>query len=336
MYNTLFNPWVRQLENRNVNILLSHEVIKIHAIGQLTTLSNIDVRCINTKKIHNLTADIIINAMDIKNLAKLYPNPDDAINFKFAELDIKSSQIQTQVLYYLPYRLQNQNTEPTILILHNSPWFLMVRIEGDIWSLKNSDLLSCGIGIWDRPGTNQKCAINCTREEIAVECWKQISQTKHNLKLSSEMPKWDIWGSFKYNMETAKLDTFEPKFSNNIDTLALRPNICDSKFTNLYHATAYTRNYTNVYNMESAAESGVKAAAIIINKTKLIECVKTTPEYKCESSCYVDAAPSVDINETAPLFNEIYDIESVKLDKTYKKNIKWYFRLFRKIDSYFY
>ncbi len=79
------------------------------------------------------------------------------------------------------------------------------------------------------------------------------------------MPEWSIWTSF-YDYKDS-IHTYEPKFSNNIGTLKLRPDTNDKNFSNLYHATAYTKTTANIFNMESAVEAGVKAAAAIKKET---------------------------------------------------------------------
>lgn len=267
MYNLLYKPWKSYLEDKGVTILLNHEVSKIYHIDGFNTISSIDVVNKN-KPVHVtkvITADTFVNAMDTKNIAKLYPINEEGTN-DFTILHNISSQIQTQVLYYLPYRLQPIGTSPTVLIFPDSLWFLMIRIEGDIWETDNCDLLSCGIGIFDVHGLNGKTASTCTREELAIECWNQICKSKHNLKLSQTLPKWDIWNSFDFNEETYKLDTYEPKFSNNVNTWHLRPDFNDKNIKNLYHATSYAKTFTNIYNMEGAAEAGFKTAKLIIAK----------------------------------------------------------------------
>jgi hypothetical protein len=274
MYNLLYKPWKTHLENRGVKILLNHEVTKIYHIDGFNTISSVDI--INKTETHTechpitkvITADNFVNAMDTKNIAKLYPINDNTGTNDFMRLHNLSSQIQTQVLYYLPYRLQPIGTAPTILIFPDSPWFLMIRIEGDIWETNNCDLLSCGIGIFDVRGLNGKTASICTREELAIECWDQIRKSKHNLKLSEELPKWNIWKSFDFNEVTCKFDTYEPKFSNNINTWDLRPDFNDKGIKNLFHATSYAKTFTNIYNMEGAAEAGFKVAKLIIAKSK--------------------------------------------------------------------
>jgi uncharacterized protein with NAD-binding domain and iron-sulfur cluster len=75
----------------------------------------------------------------------------------------------------------------------------------------------------------------------------------------------DVWDSFQFNEDTEKIETFEPKFSNNVGVLALRPKTKDESITNLLHATAYTRTNANIFNMESACEAGCRAAYEINN-----------------------------------------------------------------------
>lgn len=296
MNSVLFAPWKRHLKHKGVKFLLNHEILEIYRTPQLLTISTIKIK--NDDEITNQTADVFVNAMDIKNLAKLYPN-DIIDKVSFLELYENSKQIQTQVIYYLPYRLQPLYNKPTILVIPDSPWLLTIRIEGELWELYESDILSCRIGIWNKPGQNGKCAINCSRKEIAQECWNQINAAKHNLKLSTKLPKWNIWKDFKFNEIIGEIETSEPKLSNNINTLTLRPELRDVNIANLYHATTYARTKTNVYNMESAAEAGVKVANIIVNKT-----------------------------------DPMHPVMNKKCKKT--KKIKWYFRFARFLDKLFF
>jgi hypothetical protein len=288
MYTYLFKPWKKHLEKNGVKFMMETEVVKINHTDELSELDNLEtmedlpqhtgkyissIDVIQNNKTTTLSGDYFINAMDVKNLATLYPAES-----KFPELYNNSRQIQCQVLFYLPYKLQPLGTSPTILISPDSPWFLMTRIESDLWELEDNDLLSCGIGIWDVEGYNGKKAINCTREELASECWAQIIKSQHNLKLSSELPEWDIWSSYVFNEKTGEMDTFEPKFSNNINTLVYRPSFVDSVFSNMFHATSYTRNMVNIYNMESGATSGVESAHLLIEKHTDIKFHSKTPK----------------------------------------------------------
>lgn len=266
MEKKLFNPWRKHLESKGVKFLIGHDITKIYHVDSLTTIASIDVQ--NDKKTMVYTADIFINAMDIKSLSYLYPSGQLIKNKNdFLKLHDLSKQVQMHILYYIPYRLQDDNIAPTILILPDSKWFLMIKIEGNIWQTKGCDLLCCAIGLWDIPGINGKAAINCTRTEIAMECWAQIISTQHNMKLSTTtLPEWNIWHNFQFNPISMRLETPEPKFSNNINTLRLRPSLRDKSIRNLYHASAYAKTETHIYNIEGAAESGVSVAKLIQNK----------------------------------------------------------------------
>ena len=52
------------------------------------------------------------------------------------------------------------------------------------------------------------------------------------------------------------MTTYEPKFSNNVGTLPLRPSIEEATLRNLVHGGAYARTDCNTHHMEAAAEGG--------------------------------------------------------------------------------
>ncbi len=172
--------------------------------------------------------------------------------------------------------------EPTIVILPDSAWRLMYRPESPLWDVplgKSShppgEILSMGIGMWDRKGIlYNKTALECTREELKEEVWAQMKQSRglllkhfktdngltHN---DVECSSYNIWHSFSYNHGSGILDTREPKFSNNVGTLALRPCTRQDGINNLVHATGYVMTDTGIFNMDSAAEAGIRAANYI-------------------------------------------------------------------------
>ena len=254
----LFDPWKKCLEERGVKILLNHSVDHIYHTNMLSTISTINVKYNNKDII--FTSDIFINALDSKNLSKLYP-----ISNRFTELYENSKFVQTKILYHIPFRLRSINITTTVLVLPNAPWFLLVRIVEDLWDSEKHDYLLCGIGIWDAPGLNGKKAINCTREELAEECWNQIN-TNYDIIIQKTIPKWSIWDSFEFDIEINEEDTDEPRFNNNINIQNLRPDYIDKHLTNFYHATSYAKTNTNIYNMESAVEAGIKTSNIICKK----------------------------------------------------------------------
>ncbi len=278
MNDVLFDNWRRHLEERGVSIHLNTVVSKLVTASDFT-IKAVKVDCLSSNISTIVDGDLFISAFDVKSLANLYPTmvPLDSATREyrnaivrlfrakcnFASLERRTRQLQTQVLYYIPYKLQPLSSEPTIVVIPDSPWFLMARIEGDLWDTTTCDYLSVGIGIWDVAGSHGLTAIKSTREQLAEECWRQITSAQHNLKLSTDMPEWDIWDSYIYNTDAQEMSTYEPKFSNNINSLKLRPGFVDANLGNLYHAAAYAKTHKNTYNMESAAEAGVSVAQLI-------------------------------------------------------------------------
>ena len=289
MNTIFFDVWAENLEKMGVNIFLDTEVLSMYSEKNLIYKISIDTKY---HKDIELEYDIFINALDCKNLYKLYPkcsfidinNDNKNLTLEKCVCDIKcdlikeqknkfkmlyenSSQLQSQILYYLDYRLQSSEVSPTILILPNTPWMIMIRIEGELWETKGCDYISAAIGVWDVAGSYiEKSARQCTKEELAEECWDQIYNSQHNLKLEKEYPEWDMWYSFEFDEENKEIITYEPKFSNNVGTFDYRPDIRDKIFNNLYHSVAYARTSANIYNMESAAEAGISVGNLIISE----------------------------------------------------------------------
>lgn len=263
----LFEPWKTQLEAAGVKFLLNHKITKMYHTSLLSTISTISVQD-NLQKLKYITGDIFVNSLDLKSIAELYP-----INNKFNELYENSKHMKLQVLF----RLQNQSCLSIgndMLIFLDSPWLLSIRIECNNYDICLIDYMSCIVGIYDQPGSNKKNAINCTREELASECWKQINAAKHNLIITDQLPEWSMWNGFYYNNDNNTIKTYNSKFSTNINTQSLRPNFIDKNLLNLYHATAYANTHANSYNIESGAEAGVKAANIICLKKDNIVSIK--------------------------------------------------------------
>lgn len=204
---------------------------------------------------------IYINGLSVESFAKLINRPSI---LKLAELGY---QIQPQVLY----RFDSPSTEQrgTVVIHYDVPWFMITRIENTFWEPHyhmDKAYWAVGIGIWDVPGFNGKTAHECTELELAEECWAQIKKDKTLDIPEFKDCEWFIWDSFYY--KNGKIQTYEPKWSNSVGTLELRPPIKDP-IDNLYNATAYSKNKTTIFNMEGATESG-KLAASLIKGTEMV------------------------------------------------------------------
>jgi 15-cis-phytoene desaturase len=283
-----FDPWCEQLKNDGVDIKLNTYIRRIN-------VNNIDhkITSIIINDGDEIFADIFVNSLDPLSFINLLPD-SAPIKQMFVIFESRTRQIQTQVAYHLPKRLDIIRN--TLQTFQDTPWFLMIRHEGNLWDLDDNDILSVGIGLWARPGLyHKKCAQHCTRQELAEECWYQLKQSTYftdlrymdgsNMCMYSyenhhnnveDMPYWNIWHSFEYDSKTNTLETWEPKTSNGVSTLKLRPNTNDAFYINLKHANTYVRTDTNILSMESACEAGRKLSnEIACANTKFIDIKKT-------------------------------------------------------------
>ena len=243
-----FDPWKAHLEKQGVIFHMNTEIVNVTTSQQTILNVHMKDKIQSSRKI--LKATTFVNGLGIESLSYLFPERTD-----FSQLARIGHQIQTQILFSLDYRIPEEMN--TVYIFPDSPWFLMSRHEGSLWNLEDRDLLSTGIGIWNQRGLNGKTALECSPTELAEECWAQMCLFQP--LFPSELPKWDIWDNFKFVDDLDQLTTWEPKFSNNIGSLKLRPHTQDSEYTNLLHATAYTRSSMNIFNMDAAAEAGIAA-----------------------------------------------------------------------------
>ncbi len=71
---------------------------------------------------------------------------------------------------------------------------------------------------------------------------------------------YNVWDTYVYNGN--KINTYEPKFSTNQGVFYLRPEN-KTHLKNMYFANPYTKTDMYMFEMESAVESGPRAAKIL-------------------------------------------------------------------------
>ena len=270
-------PWIQYLTNRGVEISLSTDIKEIRCEGGEVK----EIVISNEGGNQNLQYDFYVNSLDVKSFGNILCDMN-SLKDNMLELSKQSYQIQPQVLFQVCDKIHFG--EPTVVMLFDTPWGIMYRPEGPLWDIplgqgaaRPGDLLSVGIGVWHRKGLlYNKTAYECTEQEIVQEVWEQMKSSCGHMKhFKTDAGKtmdeikytsYNIWPSFSFSAQRGGLDTWEPKFSNNISTLALRPCTIEPSLTNLVHANAYTKTDNNLYNMDSAAEAGVRAANYILQK----------------------------------------------------------------------
>lgn len=270
-----FHPWIKYLKSKNVNILTNHEVKKINIENNI--IKSITIFDKNNRKTFTKNYKYYINCTGPEVLEKflnrhrknrvitpLYKNI-----FNVAK---NGRQIQMSIYYYLDTKIMLGSG---FIYLPNSPWLLIVLPYAHIWGDKYlkkycskniKEVVSIGIcQPYEKGNLIKKAWENCTKEEIKTECWNQLINDEQFLDTlcckkdikDVNILDFKIWTSYKF--KNGKLDTYEPKWGNNTNTIQYRPN-AKTDVKNLVLAGAYTNTSTSLFSMESACESGKLAA----------------------------------------------------------------------------
>jgi hypothetical protein len=331
-----FEPWIRFLQKKGLKCYTQTEVKSIHLNDEGTQIKNIVVNqksSQTSQKTFTLSSKYYVNCTGPEVLAKLFqPYLTRRISSplrnwigKIEKVAQNGRQIQMSIYYYLDKKIYLDNAN-TLAYLPNTPWLLMVLSTGHIWG---DNYLSK----YCKPGIKEVMAVGicepyvagelikkpwsqCSREEIKKEAWYQLIHDKdfvNNICIEDNTPLRDVkvleftmWDSYIY--KNGSIDTYEPKWANNVNTRQYRPEPV-SPLSNLFIGGSYTNTSTGIFSMESAAESGKRAALALCND-----------DHKRQKPCLV----TIHRKSKFPLSNYVRNMDCI----LYKWNISWYTLLF--------
>jgi len=256
-----FDHWQVHLEGQGVKFHLNTHVTDMHAEGDRVT----DV----TIEDNEVSADIFFCCLSVESVAAM-----PSLNLPgITELANRGRQLMVGMQLYFDKKIAMPSNH-TAMYIPDSPWQLVIEPQGSLWGKTYDDISDVwSIGLCDpiRPGLLiKKPFIECSHEEIQQEVWHQITTSELGNHLSLHtiaVLDYNVWDTYRFNGEA--LDTKEPKFSTNKGTYFLRPDNA-TRYHNLYFATAYTKTETDMFEMESAAESGRRAASLIEPSVRVI------------------------------------------------------------------
>jgi hypothetical protein len=257
-----FDHWKTHLETKGVIFHLNIVVKDIYPEGN-------SVKSALLADGSQVTGDVFFCGLSVSSIASMYSLKITGID----ELARCSHQLMVGIQLYFDKKipLPHQNTA---LYIPDSPWQLVIEPQGSIWSKSYNDIADIwSIGLCDpiRHGVIiKKPFVECSHEEIKKEVWHQIivSELGKHLDLTKvKILEHHVWDTYVFNGK--KLITDEPKFSTNKGTFYLRPNN-QTIFDNFHFATAYTKTETDMFEMESAAESGRQAARILEKSVRVV------------------------------------------------------------------
>lgn len=276
-----FEPWEKYLLNSGVTILKNTEVKHIQV--ENNTIRNCVVYDKDSNKTHQIISDVFISCLPPESLYKLMNNK--MFNKTKLYNNIKNvykngTQIQLSVYFYLNKEMY-LNKKNQFLYLPDTPWLLMVLPTGHIWGkqylrkycdYRINEVVSIGICNPYKNGIYiQKPWHKCTKKEIEIETWYQLINDeifRNSLcdkKLLNEIKIIDfkMWDSYKFNNKTQEMETYEPKWANNINTKKYRPK-CKTHINNFFLGGGWTDTTTGLHSMESACESGKIASKCVM------------------------------------------------------------------------
>lgn len=259
-----FDHWKIYLENNGVHFHFDSNITDIQVDGD-------KVNKVILSNDNEIIGDIYYCCLSVESVARM---PSLKIS-GITELAERGYQLMVGIQLYFDKKivLPHKNTA---IYIPDSPWQLVIEPQGSIWSNTYDNIVDFwSIGLCDpvRSGLFiKKPFVACSHEEIQKEVWYQISSSELGKYLSLEninILDYNVWSTYVYNGRD--LETHEPKFSTNKGTYFLRPQN-ETVFKNLYFATAYTRTQTDMFEMESAAESGRRAAQKLEKSVDVIPC----------------------------------------------------------------
>ncbi|NCT57243.1 MAG: NAD(P)-binding protein [Legionella sp.] len=256
-----FEHWQAYLKHCGVIFHLDHEVTDIHTEGDRVT----HVMIANSE----ISGDIFFCCLPVDSVAKIPSLSSPEI----VELAQNGYQLMVGMQLYFDKKIVMPSNH-TAMYIPDSPWQLVIEPQGAIWNktyVDAADVWSVGLCDPSRPGLFiKKPFIHCSHEEIQQEVWYQITHSElgdYLLLNTVQVIDYNVWDTYRFNGHA--LETDEPKFSTNKGTWFLRPNN-KTRFNNLYFAAAYTKTETDMFEMESAAESGRRAAKLIEKSVHII------------------------------------------------------------------
>lgn len=258
-----FDHWQAYLEGMGVTFHLGKTVQDVH-------LSGTHIDAVELTDGTRVTGDYFFCSLPIDIVAQLPSLQLDGMT----QLAERGHQLMMGIQLYfdkkiaLPYR-------DTALHIPDSPWQLVIEPQGVIWGKQYGDIADLwSVGLCDplKPGLLiRKPFVECSHEEICKEVWYQICHSEFGNFLHLDRVNildYNVWDTYVY--DGTKIDTTEPKFSTNKGTYFLRPQN-ETKYENLFFATGYTQTKTDMFEMESAAESGRRAARLLDKTVRVAE-----------------------------------------------------------------
>jgi len=269
------DPWLKYLEDKGVHYHLEHTLTAIEVNN--SAISKVTVEHKGEKK--DIEADYFICAVPVDRLAPLINDKMEKIDPTLHSIEKLSKSVSWMngLQFYL-------NSDVKITHGHaiyvDTPWALTTVSQAQFWpdfpmseygDGQVKGIISVDISEWDVAGTyNGKKAKDCSADEIATECWKQLQaslikdvhdELKDEYLLSYHL---DPAITIRAGKDTTNS---EPLLVNVINSWHLRPDDF-TRISNMFIASDFVRTNTDLATMEGANEAAKRAVNSIIDASK--------------------------------------------------------------------
>jgi geranylgeranyl pyrophosphate synthase/uncharacterized protein with NAD-binding domain and iron-sulfur cluster len=269
------DPWRAYLESSGVRYITEAEVEEILCDRGLIT--GVAVRQRGKRTI--VKGDHYVAALPLERIVPMLNNRMLAADPKLANLRLLAPNVDWMngIQFYL------SRGEPTTHghVIHiDSEWALTSVSQFQFWrnvpreQFGDKDvrgILSVDVSDWTAPGSDGRPAIQCSREEVVRETWKQL---KRSINVDEEFLRDEDLHSWFLDPDIENdptrpgfLRNVEPLLVNLVETWALRPD-ATTAIPNLFLASDYVRTHTDLATMEGANEAARRAVNGLLEAVK--------------------------------------------------------------------
>lgn len=269
------DPWLSYLESKGVRYLRNMKIEQIFC--DKVRITSVGVR--HGKRRTVFYGDHYVAALPLERIAPLVSHQMLYADPKLADLRVLALNVEWMngLQFYLRRDLPIAHGH----VIHiDTEWALTSVSQVQFWrSMPPADfgdsdvrgVISVDVSDWDDPGSNGPPAMQCTREEVMREVWKQLKRSinfDRELLRDEDLHSWfldpDIHASRAY---PRSLHNAEPLLVNLLDTWKLRPD-ATTAIPNLFLASDYVRTHTDLATMEGANEAARRAVNGLLDAVK--------------------------------------------------------------------
>ena len=269
------DPWRAYLESSGVRYVTETEVEEILCDRGLIT--GVVVRQRGKRTVFK--GDHYVAALPLERIAPMVNNRLLAADPKLANLRLLAPNVDW--MNGIQFYLSRGEPTPHGHVIHiDTEWALTSVSQFQFWrnvpreQFGDKDvrgILSVDVSDWTAPGSDGRPAIQCSREEVVRETWKQLKRSinvDEELLRDEDLHSWFLDPDIENDpTRPGFLRNVEPLLVNLVDTWALRPD-ATTAIPNLFLASDYVRTHTDLATMEGANEAARRAVNGLLDAVK--------------------------------------------------------------------